>query len=142
VIIQKYVEINKDRIIPGKTAIDNFWKWKTFNHYSNYHLNSVGFILGFTTILAAITYISILNSWTFVGEIFGGIGTILEIGLNIPQILQILEAKSAKGISNKMIAIWLCSDIYKTIYFISNVAIFAPRPNPYSSSQPASSKSS
>ena len=36
----------------------------------------------------------------------------------MPQILTIFKNKSANGVSRGMVGIWLCSDSYKTIYFL------------------------
>ena len=46
------------------------------------------------------------------------IATVIEIGSTVPQILTIFINKSANGVSKGMVGIWLCSDSYKTIYFI------------------------
>ena len=63
------------------------------------------------------------------GQAYGYLATCCEISLAFPQIFKIWRNKTAKGVSKKMIAIWLCSDVYKTIYFISNVFLILFRPN-------------
>ena len=48
------------------------------------------------------------------------VATIIEIGGAVPQIITIFVNKSANGVSRGMVGIWLCSDSYKTIYFVMN----------------------
>ena len=46
------------------------------------------------------------------------IASVIDISLNFPQIIKIAQTKSSAGVSMKMIAIWLFSDSYKSVYFI------------------------
>ena len=73
----------------------------------------------FTAILAVVVYYSVVNQMVIIGETMASFATVIEIGSAVPQILTIFKNKSANGVSRGMVLIWLCSDSYKTIYFIA-----------------------
>ena len=91
----------------------------------SYFIHDVVTILTyFTAIIAFVTFQSTLNDWQAVGHVFASCATVLEILIAVPQVLTFYRAKSTKGVSKAMIMIWLCSDLYKTIYFILKVPFF------------------
>jgi uncharacterized protein with PQ loop repeat len=55
------------------------------------------------------------------GDIIGYVGTIIEISLAFPQLIESYHKKSVEGVSFQMITMWIFADILKTTYFWMNV---------------------
>lgn len=75
-------------------------------------------MLTFVFIVGFITFLSVVNQWRTFGHFFASVATVCEICIAIPQVVAIARAKSADGVSKVMIGVWLCSDAYKTLYFV------------------------
>ena len=95
----------------NESFLQRFWNWPTFSEY-------VYVTLYFGLILAAVVYYSVQHQLVWIGQTMASVATVIEIGSAVPQILTIFINKSANGVSRGMVGIWLCSDSYKTIYFV------------------------
>ncbi|XP_041651251.1 solute carrier family 66 member 2 [Cheilinus undulatus] len=88
-----------------------FWKWSAFEDY-------LLFCFGFTVLCAVVTLL-LLDSAVFV-ETLGSLAVMFEAMLGLPQLLQNFQNHSTKGMSVKMVLLWMAGDVFKTTYFVIN----------------------
>lgn len=88
-----------------------FWKWSAFEDY-------LLFCFGFTVLCAVVTLL-LLDSAVFV-ETLGSLAVMFEAMLGLPQLLQNFHNRSTKGMSVKMVLLWMAGDVFKTTYFLMN----------------------
>uniref|UniRef100_A0A672ZG77 Solute carrier family 66 member 2 n=1 Tax=Sphaeramia orbicularis TaxID=375764 RepID=A0A672ZG77_9TELE len=88
-----------------------FWKWSMFEDY-------LLFCFGFTVLCAVVTLL-LLDSAVFV-EALGSLAVMFEAMLGLPQLLQNFNNRSTKGMSVKMVLLWMAGDVFKTTYFLIN----------------------
>lgn len=88
-----------------------FWKWSMFEDY-------LLFCFGFTVLCAVVTLL-LLDSAVFV-EALGSLAVMFEAMLGLPQLLQNFNNRSTKGMSVKMVLLWMAGDVFKTAYFLIN----------------------
>ncbi|KAL3859818.1 hypothetical protein ACJMK2_010011 [Sinanodonta woodiana] len=86
-----------------------FWKWTDFSSY-------IQFMLAFSTVMGLITFI-LINFWLYV-ETIGFLAVFAEAMLGAPQFYRNYQNQSTQGMSKKMVAMWTCGDVFKTVYFI------------------------
>ncbi|XP_058501452.1 solute carrier family 66 member 2 [Solea solea] len=91
--------------------IHYFWKWTAFEDY-------LLFCFGFTVLCAVVTLL-LLDSPVFV-ETLGSLAVMFEAMLGLPQLLQNFHNRSTKGMSVKMVLLWMAGDVFKTAYFVMN----------------------
>ncbi|XP_068117656.1 solute carrier family 66 member 2-like [Hyperolius riggenbachi] len=87
----------------------HFWKWSRFEDY-------LQFCLSLTIGGALITYV-LLDVPIYV-EGIGLLALMTEAALGLPQFLQNVRNRSTRGMSVKMVLLWMLGDCYKTAYFI------------------------
>ncbi|KAB7507262.1 PQ-loop repeat-containing protein 1, partial [Armadillidium nasatum] len=85
-----------------------FWKWTDSQSY-------IEFMLTFTTV--ASTFLYILIDYPIFVEFIGFFSLSTESMLGLPQFLKNHSSKSTFGMSRKMVLMWLCGDIFKTVYY-------------------------
>ncbi|XP_077451934.1 solute carrier family 66 member 2 [Stigmatopora argus] len=88
-----------------------FWKWNAFEDYPL-------FCFGLS-ILCALLTMMLLDSALFV-EMLGSLAVFFEAMLGLPQLLQNFQNHSTKGMSVKMVLLWMAGDLFKTTYFLIN----------------------
>ncbi|XP_061677500.1 solute carrier family 66 member 2 [Syngnathoides biaculeatus] len=88
-----------------------FWKWNAFEDY-------LLFCFGLTVLCAVVTML-LLDSAMFI-EILGSLAVVFEAMLGLPQLLQNFHNHSTKGMSVKMVLLWMAGDVFKTSYFVMN----------------------
>nr|XP_015820912.2 LOW QUALITY PROTEIN: solute carrier family 66 member 2 [Nothobranchius furzeri] len=88
-----------------------FWKWSAFEDY-------LLFCFGLTVLCAVLTLL-LLDS-VCVCETLGSLAVMFEAMLGIPQLLQNFHHRSTKGMSVKMVLLWMAGDVFKTSYFVMN----------------------
>lgn len=88
-----------------------FWRWSSFEDY-------LLFCFGLTVLCAVVTLL-LLDSAVFV-EALGSLAVMFEAMLGVPQLLQNLQNRSTKGMSVKMVLLWMAGDVFKTTYFVMN----------------------
>ncbi|XP_013382671.1 PQ-loop repeat-containing protein 1 isoform X1 [Lingula anatina] len=86
-----------------------FWRWTDFGSY-------IEFLLLFSLLVGFITYICI--DIKIVIEFIGFSAVFAEAMLGAPQFHRNWEKKSTIGMSIKMVSMWTCGDVFKTVYFI------------------------
>lgn len=89
--------------------LNYFWQWTDFISY-------VQFLILFTVFAAGVTYVSVSSS-IFV-ETLGLCAVLFEAMLGAPQLYHNFVQKSTEGMSIKMVLMWTCGDIFKTLYFV------------------------
>ncbi|XP_073461770.1 solute carrier family 66 member 2-like [Aquarana catesbeiana] len=87
----------------------DFWNWSRFEDY-------VQFCLVFVVCGALLTYVFI-DVPIFV-EGVGLLALMTEAMLGLPQFLQNRRNRSTRGMSVKMVLLWMAGDCFKTTYFI------------------------
>ncbi|KAK7114303.1 solute carrier family 66 member 2-like isoform X1 [Littorina saxatilis] len=90
--------------------IKYFWKWTDFLSY-------VEFTVTFSLVIGVITYL-LLDISVFV-QFLGFMAVFMEAMLGMPQFYRNYVNKCTVGMSRKMVAMWTCGDIFKTVYFIA-----------------------
>ncbi|XP_076449408.1 solute carrier family 66 member 2-like isoform X2 [Babylonia areolata] len=93
--------------------IQYFWKWTDFLSY-------VEFTLTFTLAVGVVTY-ALLSVAPFV-QFLGFMAVFMEAMLGMPQFYRNFRNKCTVGMSRKMVAMWTCGDVFKTVYFIARSA--------------------
>uniref|UniRef100_A0A8C9SDV7 Solute carrier family 66 member 2 n=2 Tax=Scleropages formosus TaxID=113540 RepID=A0A8C9SDV7_SCLFO len=88
-----------------------FWSWSRFEDY-------LLFCFVFTVLCAFVTFL-FLNSMLFV-EALGSLAVLSEAMLGLPQLLQNFQNRSTRGMSVKMVLLWMAGDVFKTTYFVIN----------------------
>ncbi|KAM9814654.1 solute carrier family 66 member 2 [Syngnathus typhle] len=88
-----------------------FWKWNAFEDY-------LLFCFGLSVLCAVVTII-LLDSAVFV-EMLGSLAVMFEAMLGLPQLMQNFQNRSTKGMSVKMVLLWMAGDVFKTSYFLIN----------------------
>ncbi|XP_057693335.1 solute carrier family 66 member 2 [Corythoichthys intestinalis] len=88
-----------------------FWKWNAFEDY-------LLFCFGLGVLCAVLTML-LLDSALFV-EMLGSLAVLFEAMLGLPQLLQNFHNRSTKGMSVKMVLLWMAGDVFKTSYFVIN----------------------
>ncbi|XP_063052907.1 solute carrier family 66 member 2 [Engraulis encrasicolus] len=88
-----------------------FWCWTSFEDY-------VIFCFGFTVACALLTFF-FLDSLLFV-EALGSLAVLFEAMLGLPQLMQNFQNRSTRGMSVKMVLLWMAGDVFKTAYFVLN----------------------
>ncbi|XP_061631060.1 solute carrier family 66 member 2 isoform X3 [Phyllopteryx taeniolatus] len=88
-----------------------FWKWNAFEDY-------LLFCFGLSVLCAVVTVL-LLDSAMFV-EMLGSLAVAFESMLGLPQLLQNFHNRSTKGMSLKMVLLWMAGDVFKTSYFVMN----------------------
>ncbi|XP_077297909.1 solute carrier family 66 member 2 isoform X5 [Arctopsyche grandis] len=86
-----------------------FWAWTDFQSY-------VDCMLVFSVIGATITYF-LIGLPIFV-ETIGFLAVFTEAMIGAPQISKNHQNKSTEGMSLSMVIMWLCGDVFKTVYFL------------------------
>lgn len=113
-LLKECIELDpRDRSLPEK-----FWRWRTFDQYSNYSNNIVKFLLGLTAVVTVTTLLSSLLWIPFYGSFIGFASLSIEATLGMPQLLSNYRTKSVEGLSFFMIFTWFVGDFFKTLYFI------------------------
>lgn len=90
-----------------------FWKWTDFLSY-------IEFTLTFTLVIGVVTYL-LLTVSPFV-QFLGFMAVFMEAMLGMPQFYRNFRNKCTVGMSRKMVAMWTCGDVFKTVYFIARAA--------------------
>ncbi|XP_049578727.1 solute carrier family 66 member 2 [Syngnathus scovelli] len=88
-----------------------FWKWNAFEDY-------LLFCFGLSVLCAVVTIV-LLDSAVFV-EMLGSLAVMFEAMLGLPQLMQNFQNRSTKGMSVKMVLLWMAGDVFKTSYFLIN----------------------
>ncbi|XP_048828092.1 solute carrier family 66 member 2 [Brienomyrus brachyistius] len=88
-----------------------FWSWSRFEDY-------LLFCFVFMVFCAFVTFL-FLDSTLFV-ESLGSLALLFEAMLGLPQLLQNFQNRSTRGMSVKMVLLWMAGDVFKTTYFIMN----------------------
>ncbi|XP_077596001.1 solute carrier family 66 member 2 [Stigmatopora nigra] len=107
---------NKNRVSTKQHRLSDldphyFWKWNAFEDY-------LLFCFGLSVLCALLTML-LLDSTLFV-EILGSLAVVFEAMLGLPQLLQNFQNYSTKGMSVKMVLLWMAGDLFKTTYFLIN----------------------
>ncbi|XP_018595010.1 PQ-loop repeat-containing protein 1 isoform X3 [Scleropages formosus] len=53
-------------------------------------------------------------------EALGSLAVLSEAMLGLPQLLQNFQNRSTRGMSVKMVLLWMAGDVFKTTYFVIN----------------------